>query len=162
MPEGASPDRDARRIVPGNLAGCRDQRLLPVLGAPASGVGGVDRHDGDVLFGGHRDEAGLELRGGEAGDEAAETLVAAVLLAAGALGEVEVLDGDRGGPAAPGVVQQPGEGVPDLRVPVPGAAGQVVEVALRFADRVACTSRCQAARWSSFMPTATTPRAGAA
>src|SRR3954469_719690 len=135
--EGASPDRDACRIVPGNLASRRGEWFLPVLGAPAAGVGGVDRDDGDVLLGGHRHQPGFELRGGEAGDEAAEALVAAVLLAAGAVAEVEVLDGDRGRPAAPGVVQEPGQGVPDLRVPVLGGAGEVVEEALRLADRVA-------------------------
>src|SRR6266540_1021110 len=41
--EGASPDRDARRIVPGNLASRGGQRFLPVLGAPFAGVGRVDR-----------------------------------------------------------------------------------------------------------------------
>jgi hypothetical protein len=111
-----------------------------VLGAPAAGVGGVDRDDGDVLFGGHRRQPGFESGGGEAGDEAAEAFVAAVLLAAGAVGEVEVLDGDRARAAALGVVQQPGQGVPDLRVPMLGGAGQVVEVALGFADRVAVQS----------------------
>src|SRR4051794_37580531 len=136
VPEGASPDRDTCRIVPGNRASRGGQRFLPVLGAPAAGVGGIDRHDRDVLFGGHRHQPGFELRGGEAGDEAAEAFVAAVLLAAGAVGEVEVLDGDRGGPAAAGVVQQPSQGVPDLRVPMLRSAGQVVEETLRLADRV--------------------------
>src|SRR3954453_6843847 len=137
MAEGASPDRDACRIVPGHLAGSGGKRLLPVLRAPAAGVGGVDRDDGDVLLGGHRHQPGFELRGGEAGDEAAETLVAAVLLAAGAVAEVKVLDRDRGSPAAPGVVQQPGQGVPDLRVPMLGGAGEVVEETLRLANRIA-------------------------
>ena len=67
--EGASPDRDARRIVPGQSCGSwRGQWFLPVLGAPPAGVGGVDRDDRDVLFGGHRHQPGLQLRGGEAGD----------------------------------------------------------------------------------------------
>jgi hypothetical protein len=44
--EGASPDRDARRIVPGNCAVGAGQGLLPVLGAPPGGVGGVDGTQG--------------------------------------------------------------------------------------------------------------------
>jgi hypothetical protein len=60
-----------------------------------------------------------------------------VLLPACAVREVEVLDGDRGGSAAAGVVQQSTQRVPDLRVPVIGGAGQVVEEALRLAHWVA-------------------------
>src|SRR5438128_8617968 len=52
--EGASPDRDACRIVPGNRAGCRGEWLLPVLRPPATGVGGIDRRERDVLLSGHR------------------------------------------------------------------------------------------------------------
>ena len=108
--EGASPDRDARRIVPGHLASRCGQWFLPVLGAPPARVGGVDRDDRDVLLGGHRHQPGFQLRGGEAGEQAAEALVAAVLLAACALAEVEVLDGDRGSPACGGCGAAAGSG----------------------------------------------------
>ncbi|MFD4476215.1 hypothetical protein ACFWPU_08880 [Streptomyces sp. NPDC058471] len=90
-----------------------------------------------MLFGGHRHEAGLEFGGGEAGDQTAEALVAAVLLPTLAVAEVEVLDGDRLRAAVVGVVQQPTQRVPQLRVAVLCAAGQVVEETLRLADRVA-------------------------
>lgn len=82
MSEGASPDRDARRIVPGNLAGRGGQGVLPVLGTPSGGVRRVHRHDADVLLGGHRHQPGAEFRGRETGDQTAETLVSAVLLPA--------------------------------------------------------------------------------
>jgi hypothetical protein len=52
VPEGASPDRNAGGIVTGHLAVGGDQRLLPVLGTPHAGVGGVDRNDREALFGG--------------------------------------------------------------------------------------------------------------
>jgi hypothetical protein len=60
-----------------------------------------------------------------------------VLLPALAVGEVEVLDGDGHRAAATGEVQQSGQCVPELRVPVVYAAGQVVEEALRLTHRVA-------------------------
>ncbi len=58
VPLGASPDRDARRIVPGNLPGLGGEWFLPVLSTPAAGVGGVDGDDRHAVCGGHRDEPG--------------------------------------------------------------------------------------------------------
>ncbi len=150
MPEGAPSDRHGCRVDGGTprssgaeslgesgLAGLAGEGLLPVLGAPAGGVGGVDRDDREALFGGHRPQPRLQLPGGETGEQSAEALVAAVLLPAGAVGEVEVLDRDRRGPAPLAVMQQPGQGVPDLGVAVGRAARQVVAEALRVAGRVA-------------------------
>jgi hypothetical protein len=98
--EGASSDRDARGIVTGDGAGGRGHRLVPVLGAPPGGVGRVNRHDRQAEFGGHGHEPGLELAGGDAGDQLAEPLAAAVFLAGLVRGEVQILDTDRVDPAA--------------------------------------------------------------
>ena len=117
VPEGASSDRDASGIVTGGLAGLAGEGLLPVLGAPPGGVGRVDGDDADAEFGGHGDQPGPELAGGHAGDQLAEPLPAAVLLAGLLRGEVQVLDRD-GDVAASCPVQQAGEGVPDLGVAV--------------------------------------------
>jgi hypothetical protein len=82
-----------------------------------------------------------------------------VLLAGLLGGEVEVLDCDRLHAAGCGPVQQPGQGVADLGVAVVGGAGEVVGEAARLTARVAVG--VQAARWSAFMSTPTTPSAKA-
>ncbi|MGP4047718.1 hypothetical protein [Streptomyces sp. 2A115] len=50
MPEDASPDRDARRIVPERLASWGGQGLPPVPGTPGAGRR-VDRDDRHSLCG---------------------------------------------------------------------------------------------------------------
>ncbi len=75
VPEGASPDRDARRIVPGRCASWGGQRFLPVLRALPGGVSRIDRNDRHSLLGGHRDKAGLEPGGGEEGQKLTVTTV---------------------------------------------------------------------------------------
>jgi hypothetical protein len=123
VPEGASSDRHGSTVVAGGLAIFRGEGLLPVLGAPAGGVRRIDGHDGDAEFGGHTDEPGAQPGDGHARDELAEPLAAAVLLPGFLGGEVEVFD--RNGQVVPcGPVQEPGEGVPYLGVPVVRAAGQ--------------------------------------
>src|SRR6266702_6545584 len=54
IPEGASSNRDARRVVTGDRTSRSAQRPLPVLGTPPAGVGRVDRDDRQALLGGHR------------------------------------------------------------------------------------------------------------
>src|SRR4051812_18217649 len=62
--QGASSDRHGGSVVARGLAGGGGQGFLPVLGAPAAGVGGVDRDERDAVSGGHRHQAGFEFRGG--------------------------------------------------------------------------------------------------
>jgi hypothetical protein len=93
--EGASSDCDARGIVTGGGAAGRGHGLLPVLCAPPGGVGRVNGHDREAEFGGHGDEPGLELAGGDAGDQLAEPLAPAVFLAGLLRGEVQILNTDR-------------------------------------------------------------------
>lgn len=66
-----------------------------------------------------------------------EAFPAAVFLPGFLRAEVEVLDADPGDAGLLGPVQEPGQGVADLRVTVVGGAGQVVGEAVGFADRVA-------------------------
>jgi hypothetical protein len=94
VPEGASPDSDARGIVPGGGASWGGQRSLPVLRAPQAGAGRVDRHDRQAGFGIHGGDTDLEFSGGHAGDELPEASFAAVLLTGLVRREVQVLDGD--------------------------------------------------------------------
>jgi len=109
MPLGASPDRDARGVVTGGLTGGGGQRFLPVLRSPPGGVGRIDRDDRDGVFGSHRDQPGLEFRGGEAGDQPPEPPASAVPLAGLLPVEVQAFhrDGPHAGPVGP--VQQAGE-----------------------------------------------------
>lgn len=97
-----------------------------MLVAPHRGVCRVDGDDGDAVFGGHGDDAGLELAGGHTGDELPELLFAAVLLAGLLGGEVQVFDADRLRAGLLGPVQEASQGVADLGVAVVGGAGQVV------------------------------------
>ena len=53
VPEGASPDRDARGVVSGGRALWRREWFLPVLSTPAGGVGRVDCDHGEVDDGNH-------------------------------------------------------------------------------------------------------------
>lgn len=137
VPEGASPDRNADGIVTGHLSFLRGEGLLPVLIAPHRCVRRVHGNDRQAVFGRHGHEPGLELAGGDAGDELPEALTSAVLLAGLLGGEVQVLQADGFDAAPVGPVQQLADGVPDLGVTVVCAAGQVVEEPLGVADRVA-------------------------
>ncbi|CAM5294735.1 hypothetical protein SHIRM173S_02526 [Streptomyces hirsutus] len=137
IPLGASCDRHGGCVVAGGLAGGAGQGLLPVLGAPLRGVGRVHGDDGEAHRVGHRDEAGAEPSGGQAGNQLPEAFPASVFLA-GLLGdEVQVLHRDRPHPAGAGPVQEPGQGVAELGVAVAGGAGQVVAEAARIPGRVA-------------------------
>jgi hypothetical protein len=98
------------------LAGLRGQGLLPVLGSPAAGVGGVDGDEGNAQFGGHGRQPAAQFPGGHAGDQLAEPLSPPVLLAGLLRIEVQVLDRE-GQAMAFGPVQQADQGVPHLRVP---------------------------------------------
>ncbi len=119
------------------LTGCRGEGLLPVLGAPAAGVGRVDSDDRDPRGVAHRGQPGAKPAGGHAGDQPAEACAAAVFLPGLLGGEVQVLDRDRRHATGAGPVQETGEGVADLRVTMLGGAGQVVGEAARAAGGVA-------------------------
>jgi hypothetical protein len=71
VPEGAPADRDARGIVTAGFPGRVGVGLLPVLGAPLTGVGGVDGDDGDAEFGRHADEPGPPPRKQTSGEPGA-------------------------------------------------------------------------------------------
>ena len=133
--QSASSDRDARGIVTGDPAVGGGQGFLPVLGAPSGGVGRVCGHDRQAVLGGHGHQPGFEFGGGEPGDQLPELLAATVLFSSPLPLEVQVFDGDRRDAAVLGPVQQAGEGVADLCVPVLGAAGQVVGEAAGFRTR---------------------------
>jgi hypothetical protein len=108
--QGASSDRHGGSVVAGGLPVLRGEGFLPVLGAPAAGVGGIDRDDEDAELGRHRHQSAAQLGHGHAGDQVTESLSPAVLLA-GLLGlEVQVLHRD-GEAVAPGEVQQADQGV---------------------------------------------------
>ncbi len=145
---GASPDRDARRIVPGRLAGGAGEGVLPVLGAPAGGVGGVDGDDRDAGGVGHGGQAGAEPAGGHAGDQLPEAALAAVLLPRLLGGEVQVLDGAGLHAAGGGPVQQSGPGLQRLEIRVGTTPGQRPLIMRRLGDRTRPTGRrkgCQRA-----------------
>lgn len=128
-------------VMASHLSFGAGQRLAPVLVAPHRGVCRIDGHDGDAVFGGHGNNAGLELAGGHAGDELPEPLPTAVLLAGLLGGEVQVLDPDGLRTALFGPVQEAGEGVPDLGVAVFGGARQVVGEAAGSPTGSPCWSR---------------------
>jgi hypothetical protein len=102
MPEGASSDRHGGTVVPGDGGlGLVLEGALPVLAAPAGGVGGIDRDDDESGVEGHGAQSFPELCGRHACDGAAELLAPASSahgLAAGGAGvvEAEVFDGDPG------------------------------------------------------------------
>ncbi|RZU23508.1 hypothetical protein EV567_1239 [Streptomyces sp. BK239] len=135
--QGAPSDRHGRCVVASGFAGGAGEGPLPVLGAPAAGVGRVDGDHRDARGVGHRRQPGTEPAGGHAGDQPAEALVAAVFLSGLLGGEVQVLHGDRLHTAGADPVQEAGESVADLGVAVLGGAGQVVGEAARGADRIA-------------------------
>jgi hypothetical protein len=83
---------------------------MPVLGAPAAGVGRVNPDDRGAAPGRHADQPGTELCGGDTRDGAAQpftTLAAAQSLTPGGarIGEIEVLDHNRRAAAVLGVIE---------------------------------------------------------
>ena len=134
VPEGASPDRDAaascrdilRCGVVSGFCQCWPPHLRCRPGPPRRSTG---------RLGGHGHEPGLELPGGDAGDQLPEPLLAAVLLAG--LLAVKSRSSIRSRPPRTlGPVQQAGEGVADLCVAVVGGTGQVVREPLRVVGRI--------------------------
>ncbi len=124
----------ARRPIAALAASCRVVLRVGVVSgfcrrwaAPREVWAGVHRDDRDDAGPvGHGGQAGAEPCGGHAGDQLPEPFPPAVFLAGLPGGEVEVLDGDDLRAARPGPVQEPGQGVADLRVAVVGGAGEVV------------------------------------
>ncbi|MGB9308123.1 MAG: hypothetical protein WCB92_31900 [Mycobacterium sp.] len=95
-----------------------------MLGTPFTGVGRIHPDDRDVTAGGHRGESGTEAGSGDGGHGAAEpfaAVAAAHRVAPGSagIGEVEVLDHQRGAPSARSAIQQGG----DRRAEAPITAG---------------------------------------
>ena len=113
--QGAPADRHRRRVMASGLPVLAGEGVLPVLGAPAAGVGGIDGDDGDAELGGHRYQPCPQFGGGHAGNQLAEALPAPVLLARLLRREIQVLDRD-GRPVALGPVQQTGQGMPQVCV----------------------------------------------
>jgi hypothetical protein len=74
MSESASSDDEGRRVVAARLGRDLPEVLEPVLGAPARGVGGIDRDHRHTVVRRHLDEPVPKLACREPGDEAAEAL----------------------------------------------------------------------------------------
>lgn len=137
VPLGAPADRHGGSVVASGLPVVVGEGLLPVLGAPAAGVGRVHGNDRDAGLVGHRGQPGAELAGGHAGDELPEPFAPAVFLAGLLCREVQVFNRDGLHAAGPGPVQQPGEGVANLGITVIGGAREVIEEPAGAAGRVA-------------------------
>lgn len=120
-----------------------------MLGAPSTGVGGIDCPQVDAGLGGHGGEPVTEHRSRDPRYSAPETFppdaTAHGLAPGGAgVGEVEVFDRDRGDGVAAGVAQQLSDGVAHLRVAARRAASQVDVDPYRCSDRVAvCVEAAQ-------------------
>ncbi len=134
---GAPSDRHGGSVVAGRLTRGAGEGFLPVLGAPAAGVGRVHGDDGDAGLVGHRGKPGTEPAGGHAGDQLPEAALTSVFLTGLLRREVQVFDRDGLHAAGSGPVQQPGQGVADLGVTVIGAAREVEEEPARAPGRVA-------------------------
>ena len=159
VPEGSASDRDRGTFVPGRENCGGGQGALPGRAAVPGGVARVDRDHRQALGGGHRDDAVLELGGGEPGDHVPERLASTELLPGLGVGEVEVLDRDRGGAGGLRVLEDRGDrgaqtavpGLASTRRPGRAGPGPVVPTGLpEVSTRVA-------ARWSAFRSTPTTP-----
>ena len=137
VPLGASPDRDARRIMTGGLTFLAGGGFLPVLGTPPGGVGRVHGDDRDRGGVGHRGQPSTQPGRGHPGDESAEPFPTAVPLPGLGVGEVQILHRDRLHTTALRPAQQPRQGMAHLGVTMSSRAGQVVVEPARVTEGVA-------------------------
>src|SRR5262245_11870916 len=72
MSEGASSDRHRGRLVAVCGATRSGEGLLPVLGSPHRGVGGIDSDHADTGLRAHAEQPRAEFAGGDTGDELSE------------------------------------------------------------------------------------------
>ncbi|WP_234320959.1 glycoside hydrolase [Streptomyces katrae] len=142
--EGAPADRRRGRVVAGDDGGLRLllERLLPVLAAPAGGIGRIDRDDDESGVVGHAAQALPEACGRQTGDGAAERLAAIAAshgFAAGGPGvvEAEVLDRDTGAAVPLGEGDQFGDRGSQAAVALGCGAGQVGGHGDRLTDGIA-------------------------
>src|SRR6202040_547738 len=123
---GASADHRGGCLVSGDvfIGGA------PVLVSPRAAVGGVDREQADPTAVGLGAQPVAKHRGWQTGHRLSEAFSAPAAthrLAPGAagVGEVEVLDGDRGDAIPAGVVDEAGDRVAHVGIAARGGAGEV-------------------------------------